>query len=68
MRYRPDRSARRSSRRGPVEEVVIEAWQAVWNDSKLKMKRSYAGDLEIYGAEAQNPANAVVDLWIGLKD
>ncbi len=59
--------ARLMSRRGPVQTVVIEAWQSVWNDAELKAHRSYAGDLELYGPDAQDPEDAIVELQIGLK-
>ena len=57
-----------SSDKGPLPKVVPAAWQAVWkmeNDGKIK--RVYQTDFEIYDKRSQDPQNAQVDIYVGLK-
>ncbi|MEQ9365137.1 MAG: effector binding domain-containing protein [Leptospirales bacterium] len=56
-----------TSRRGPLVEVTVEAWQKIWADSALKQRRSYAGDLELYDERSADPHNAELDILIGVK-
>jgi predicted transcriptional regulator YdeE len=46
------------------EGVVFNTWNEIWSMESLA--RSYDADFEIYGAAAQNPTNAEVDILVGL--
>jgi predicted transcriptional regulator YdeE len=59
-----------TSDKGPGFQVVPAAWQRVWkmeDQSGLGGVRAYATDFEIYDERAQNPQDAQVDLYIGVK-
>jgi predicted transcriptional regulator YdeE len=56
--------------KGPVAQVVPKAWQQVYSlDSKKQLggTRAYKADFELYDQRSQNPQDAQVDLYIGLK-
>ena len=54
---------------GKFPNVVIDTWQKIWqmSDEELGGTRSYIADFEIYDERSYDPANAVVDIYIGLK-
>lgn len=54
---------------GPMPNVVINAWQEIWKMSleDLGGKRRYHTDFEVYDERAQDPQNAVLDLYIGVE-
>ncbi len=58
-----------TSERGPVEKVVVEMWRRVWETPKnaLGGDRTYKTDFEVYDQRAQNPADAVVDLYVAVR-
>lgn len=58
-----------TSQKGPVQKVVVETWQRVWATPKnaLGGERTYKADFEIYDQRAQNPADAVVDLYVAVR-
>ena len=59
-----------TSAKGPVEPVVPQAWQRVYaldNGRQLGGARAYRADFELYDQRSQNPHDAQVDLYIGLK-
>jgi predicted transcriptional regulator YdeE len=59
-----------TSDKGPGFEVVPAAWQRVWqmeDQMQLGGARAYATDFEVYDERAQNPQDAQVDLYIGLR-
>jgi predicted transcriptional regulator YdeE len=59
-----------TSAKGQVEQVVPQAWQHVYSmDEKRQLggARAYKADFEVYDQRSQNPQNAQVDLYIGLK-
>jgi predicted transcriptional regulator YdeE len=58
-----------TSERGPVQKVVVEMWQRVWATPKSALggDRTYKTDFEVYDQRAQNPANSVVDLYVGVR-
>jgi predicted transcriptional regulator YdeE len=58
-----------TSERGPVQKVVVEMWQKVWATPKSALggDRAYKADYEVYDQRAQNPADSVVDLYIGIR-
>jgi predicted transcriptional regulator YdeE len=58
-----------TSERGPVQQVVVAAWQKIWSMSaeELGGERAFLADFEVYGAEASDPQNAQVRIFVGLK-
>jgi predicted transcriptional regulator YdeE len=58
-----------TSERGTVQKVVVEMWQRVWATPKgaLGGDRTYKSDYEVYDQRAQNPADAVVDLYVAVR-
>ena len=58
-----------TSEKGPVQKVVVEMWQKVWATPKSALggEWNYKADVEVYDQRAQNPAEAVVDLYIGIQ-
>jgi predicted transcriptional regulator YdeE len=59
-----------TSAKGPVEQVVPQAWQRVYHvdsNKQLGGTRAYEADFEVYDHRSQNPQDAQVDLYIGLK-
>ncbi len=58
-----------TSERGPVQRVVVEMWRRVWETPKSALggDRTYRADFELYDKRAQNPADAVVDLYVAVR-
>lgn len=53
---------------GPFAKVVPAAWQRIFKlEEEGKLKRAYNTDFEIYDQRAQNPQNAQIDIYVGLK-
>lgn len=53
---------------GPFARVVPAAWQRIFKlEDEGKLKRAYKADFEVYDQRAQNPENAQIDIYIGLK-
>ena len=54
---------------GKMPEVVINAWQSIWKmtNEDFGGKRKYLADFEIYDKRAQEPNNAIVDIYIGIE-
>ncbi len=44
--------------------AVYESWSKIWNTD---LGRAYTADFEVYGEKAQNPADAEVDIYVGIK-
>ena len=55
-----------TTRKGPVHEVVVEAWQEIWEWSKNN-KRAFTADFELYDERAMDPQNSQVDIYISIK-
>jgi predicted transcriptional regulator YdeE len=58
--------------KGPLPDVVVEAWQEVWKaEEEGKLQRAYSADLEIYPGmlEGSNEdmSNLTVELYIAIK-
>jgi len=53
---------------GPIPDVVIQMWQTIWKMSpdELGGKRAYKTDFELYDKRAQDPHNAIVEIYIGI--
>jgi predicted transcriptional regulator YdeE len=58
-----------TSERGPVAQVVVETWKKIWAyyQSSDHGARAYRADFELYDQRAADPANAQVDIYIGVK-
>ncbi|MEH6938940.1 GyrI-like domain-containing protein [Bacillus sp. JJ664] len=55
-----------TTRKGPVQEVVVEAWQHIWEWSKTN-KRAFTTDFELYDERSIDPNNSQVDIYISIK-
>ena len=54
--------------KGPLAKVVPQAWLAVFKlEDEKKLQRTYKVDFEIYEQRSQDPQNAQVDLYLGIK-
>jgi predicted transcriptional regulator YdeE len=54
--------------KGPRTPAVIAEWQNIWNlESQGKLLRSYLFDYELYDERSFDPANAIVEIHIGVK-
>ena len=50
----------------PPAEMVVGIWKQIWSlETRKKLARAYRTDFEIY-SEAANPADTLVDVYIGL--
>jgi predicted transcriptional regulator YdeE len=54
-----------TSRKGPMAEVVGEAWGAVWAWEK-QSDRTFTGDFELYDERSLNPESVQVDIYIAV--
>jgi len=54
---------------GAIPQVVIGAWQSIWQMSPTELggKRTYQADFEVYDERAKDTANAIADIYIGIK-
>ncbi len=58
-----------TSARGPVTKVVGDTWKRIWAERRASgYARSYQADFEVYGAEAKDPANSRVDIYVGVRE
>jgi len=55
-----------TTRKGPVQEVVVETWQKIWEWSKHNA-RAFETDFEVYDERAADPSNSQVDIYISVK-
>lgn len=55
-----------TSRKGPMAEVVGEAWGAVWAWDK-QSDRTFTGDFELYDERSLNPESVQVDIYIAVR-
>lgn len=65
----PGRYAVFTSERGPVQQVVIGTWMRIWKTPKDQLggDRAYKTDFELYDQRAQNPADSVMEIHIGIR-
>lgn len=59
-----------TSAKGPVQNVVPQAWQQIWqmeDHSTLGGNRAYQADYEVYDQRSQNPQDSQVDIYVGLR-
>ena len=53
---------------GPFAKIVPAGWQRILKlEDEGKLKRAYKTDFEIYDQRAQDPQNAQIDIYVGLK-
>lgn len=56
------------TKKGPVYEVVAEAWGEIWAYfQNSSLERAYTGDYEMYDGRTFNPEHAEVDIYIAIK-
>jgi predicted transcriptional regulator YdeE len=54
--------------KGPLSQVVPATWQKIFKlEDDRKLKRTYQADFEIYDQRAQDPHNAQLDIYVGVK-
>jgi predicted transcriptional regulator YdeE len=54
--------------KGPLAEILPAAWQKIFKlEDEGKLKRTYQTDFEVYDERAQDPQNAQVDIYIGVR-
>jgi predicted transcriptional regulator YdeE len=57
-----------TSEQGKMPDVEVALWQQIWRQEDAgNLKRAYIADYVVYDKRAHDPANAVVDIYIGLK-
>ncbi|MFK8104492.1 MAG: GyrI-like domain-containing protein [Saprospiraceae bacterium] len=47
-----------------MEGAVWKKWVEIW---ETDLDRTFRSDFEVYSEKAQNPANAVVDIFVGVR-
>ena len=47
-----------------MQGAVWQTWEKIW---EADLDRTYAADFEVYGAKAQNPEDAEVDIFVSVK-
>jgi predicted transcriptional regulator YdeE len=58
-----------TTERGPVNKVVADTWKRIWAERRSgAYARSYQADFEQYGADAKDPANSRVTIYVGVRD
>lgn len=55
-----------TTKKGPLNEVILEAWQFIWNWSKDN-KRAFTADFELYDEKSIDPQNGQADIYISVK-
>jgi predicted transcriptional regulator YdeE len=50
--------------KGRLPDCVAETWQQVWSSD---LDRKYIADFDVWGAKAQNPEDAEVEIYVGVK-
>jgi len=59
-----------TSSKGPVQNVIPQAWQKIWsleNKSQLGGQRAYKADFEVYDQRSRDPQESQVDVYVGIK-
>ena len=58
-----------TSNSGKMPNVCIDMWQNIWNMNSADFggQRAYIADFEIYDERSIDPQNAVLDIYIGIK-
>lgn len=55
--------------RGVIHRIVGELWMKIWKMTSEDFggKRAFHTDYEVYGAQAANPNDAVVEVYLGIQ-
>ncbi|WP_282628550.1 GyrI-like domain-containing protein [Empedobacter sedimenti] len=53
--------------KGELHEAVGRTWTEIWNDD-ANLNRTYIYDYELYTEKAQNPEDAEIEIYIGVKE
>lgn len=55
---------------GKMPDVIIQTWQHIWglDAEQLGGRRQYLADFEVYDCRAIDPNNAIVDIYVGIKN
>ena len=53
--------------KGELHEAVGKTWAEIWNDDEI-LNRTYIYDYELYTEKAQNPADAEIEIYIGVRN
>lgn len=55
--------------KGPMPNVVIEAWQHIWSLSATQLggERAYRADFEVYDHRSADPGNTQIEIFISVK-
>ena len=48
-----------------MQGIVYNEWVKIWNSD---LDRTFVADFEVYGEKAQDPTNAEVEIFVGVKD
>lgn len=58
-----------TSPRGPMPDIVIDAWSEIWamGPEQLGGERAFSGDFEVYDERAVHTHDAQIEIWISLK-
>lgn len=58
-----------TSEQGQMPGVEVALWQKIWaQEDAGDLKRAYIADYVIYDKRSHDPSNAMVDIYIGLKE
>jgi predicted transcriptional regulator YdeE len=56
-----------TTNKGPVQKVVLEAWQTIWKWAETtEHERAFTGDFELYDERSGDPEHAQVDIYIAI--
>jgi len=58
-----------TSPRGPMPDIVINAWSEIWamTARELGGERAFSGDFELYDERAVHTKDAEIEIWISLR-
>lgn len=58
-----------TSKKGPVEKIVVETWQRIWVTPKSAPggDRAFKTDFEVYDERAADPRNIQVEVHVGIR-
>lgn len=60
--------AKFTTAQGPFAKIIPAAWQHIFSlEEQGKLKRVYQTDFEVYDQRSQDPENAQLDIYVGVK-
>jgi len=45
--------------------LIVDHWSKIW---KMDLNRAYTADFEVFGEKSQDPSNAEVEFYVGIKE